>query len=106
MNRQLKAFRIIFNLALSGVEILIGMRFLLVSYGSNEAVSSLFAQIRILARSFLEISGQAFGNIDISGPVAFLALVLCFMLIGAFLITFLPSLINRAEKYVVEEEFE
>ena len=106
MNRELKAIRIVFNLLLSGVEILIGLRFLLVSYVSDEAVTSLFEQIRILARSFLETSGQITENINISGPVAFLVLVLSFMLVSFFLVTSLASLVRRTERSLVGEEYD
>lgn len=98
MVKRINAFRKVFNLLLSVVELLIGVRFLIEIFGSSQNSVEL---IRIVGQIIGQInifSGDFISQIGIEGPIAFLLLVIGFMLFSFILITIVPAMAIRRER--------
>jgi hypothetical protein len=104
MIRRVNAFKTIFNFLLSIVELLIGLCFLIKMFGSFDAAGGLLETVDQVLEQMGYVASAAIDSSDISGPVAFLVLVLCFMVFSFVLIAIAPNLAEKIEEDV--EEFD
>jgi hypothetical protein len=105
MIKRISAFKKIFNLLLTVVELLIGLGFLVNMFGSSESVGNLIAVVSSLLQQINYGASGIFGNLDLAGPASFLIFVLGFMFFSFILITMVPNAARRLE-IEMEDEFE
>ncbi|MDP1884350.1 MAG: hypothetical protein Q8L10_03185 [Candidatus Moranbacteria bacterium] len=108
MNSSIKALRSTFNLMLSIVELMIGLSFAIKIFGSN--ISSDGGLMEYVG-DILERAGggasSALGNLDMSGPLAFLLLILGFMVFSFTLVAQIPKIIRQSKRRLrTEAEWE
>lgn len=101
MIRRVNAFKTIFNFLLTIVELLIALCFLLKTFSSFDSAGGLFDTVNQVLEQMGYAASTAIGSADMGGPVAFLVLVLCFMMFSLVLITIVPNLTEK-----IEEDFE
>ena len=98
MIKRISAFQIVFNFLLTMVELLIGVRFLLGLFGSDETAGDI---LMIVKKTLEEMGLFASGIMTDSGmerPIAALLLVLGFMLFSFILIIIVPTIVERKER--------
>ncbi len=98
MIRRINAFRIVFNLLLSVVELLIGVRFLIEIFGSSQSLDDLIRVVGATLGQMTGFSEEFLSQSGMAGPVASLVLVLGFMLFSLTLIMFVPGMARKRER--------
>ena len=98
MIKRINAFRTVFNFLLTLVELLIGVRFLLETFGSTESSNQLLIVVRLTLEQMGAVGSGALAGSGIEKPVAALLLVLGFMLFSFVLITVAPAMAVRKER--------
>jgi len=98
MVKSINAFRIVFNTLLSLVELLIGMRFLLNLFGSNESADELLRTVSLVMEQMGFFTSGMFAGSGLEKPVAALFLLLGFMFFCFIMITIVPVMVERKEK--------
>jgi len=98
MIKRINAFRSVFNLLLTIVELIIGVCFLIQLFGSSNAILGLLETVQTTLDQMGTFSSPVFSGSEIERPVAALVLVLGFMLFSFVLITIVPAMAERKEK--------
>ena len=98
MVKRINAFRIVFNLLLSLVELFIGVCFLINTFGSSDSLNHLLETVKITLEQISAFSSGALMGIESEKPIAALLLVFGFMLFSFILITIVPAMTERKEK--------
>ncbi|MFA7209037.1 MAG: hypothetical protein WC120_02005 [Parcubacteria group bacterium] len=108
MNSSIKELRSTFNLMLSIVELMIGLSFAIKIFGSN--ISSDGGLMEYVGGILDQMDGSAssaLGNLDMSGPLAFLLLILGFMAFSFTLISQIPKIVRQSKgRLKIESEWE
>ncbi|MDP1834076.1 MAG: hypothetical protein Q8L11_04080 [Candidatus Moranbacteria bacterium] len=107
MNSSIKALRSTFNLMLSIVELMIGLSFAIKIFGSD--ISSDGGLMEYSGDILDRMGGSAssaLGNLDMSGPLAFLLLILGFMVFSFTLVAQIPKIVRQGKgKLRIESEW-
>ncbi|MFA5994457.1 MAG: hypothetical protein WC823_05860 [Parcubacteria group bacterium] len=99
MTRTIRAMRSTFNLLLSIVELFIGLAFAIRIFGSDvTAQGGLMDYVSGVMDSMGEGVTDLASNVEIVGPLAFLILVLGFMLFSASLFLAIPSVLRQGQR--------
>jgi len=98
MVKRINAFRSVFNLLLTIVELIIGVCFLIRVFGSSDSISGLVETVQATLDQMGTFSSPVFSGSEIERPVAVLVLVLGFMLLGFVLITIVPAMVEKKER--------
>jgi len=99
MISTIKAMRSTFNLLLSVVELLIGLSFAVKIFGSDITSSGgLSDYVNVSLGQMGDSFSQIASNTEISGPLAFLILVLGFMIFCSALFILVPTIIQQGKR--------
>jgi hypothetical protein len=103
MIKRIHAFKTIFNLLLTVVELLIGVGYLVNMFGSNSAIASIGQDVHSVLGQINYGSSWAASSISLEGPASLLIMILGFMIFSFILITILPGMTKRIEGDIEEE---
>jgi hypothetical protein len=99
MISTIRAMRSTFNLLLSIVQLFIGLAFAVKIFGSDPSSGgSLVEYISDILDSMGEGTAIFISSMDIAGPLAFLVLVLGFMLFSMALFASVPNILRQARR--------
>lgn len=105
MRNRINAMRMTFNLMLSCIELLIGARFLMKIFDSDDTTNWLMEDAGILTSQASNGITTVIQSNDLNGSVAFLLMVLGFMFVSLFLFAIFPKMTEKVEKNI-EFDFE
>ncbi len=99
MISTIRALRSTLNLLLSIVEVFIGLAFAIKVFGSDAIADGGIVGyiVQLLTGMGDGVTGFA-GNMEIAGPLAFLVLILGFMLFSAALFLAIPSILRQGRR--------
>lgn len=98
MTTRIRAFRSTFNLLLSVVELMIGIRFVLMFFGSDSTISWVLEDVRSILSQMGGASSILVESQTVSGSAAFLVMVLGFMIFSYVLMFIVPLIVAKKEK--------
>jgi len=98
MIKRISAFQIVFNFLLTMVELLIGVRFLLGLFGSDEVLTNLLETVKTTLGEMELFSTGTMIESGTEKPISALLMILGFMLVSFILITIVPAMAERKEK--------
>jgi hypothetical protein len=103
MKRRISAMHMIVSLIVSCVELLIAVSFLLKIFGSDNTLQWILENVEMAVSQTGNGVSSVAQSSETNGPIAFLLLVLGFMMTCSFLVTVFPKLIKRVEENMETE---
>lgn len=100
MVNTIKAFKSVFNLMLSIVQLIIGISFAIQIFSRDSSVGG---SIIDAIENFLVFS-SIFSALEIDGPISFLLIILAYMLFGVILFSQIPRILKQGNKPPLFEE--
>jgi hypothetical protein len=86
------------------VELLIGLRFIVGIFGSDETISRLIEDIRNILGQMGYGVDTVVGSSGLEGPLAILSLIVGFMIFSYILITIIPGVVEKRSGEMEEKE--
>jgi hypothetical protein len=100
MTRRIKAMRITFNLLLTAVELLIGLRFLMEAFAGEDTIDTLVEDVGSILGQIGYVTSEIGEGIELTGAVSVLVLSLAFMGFCYFLLMAVPRIVERVEENI------